>query len=216
RSRPQAARQPRARSCARSAACRKVRAGRTARNAMHRSPRHGARPCPASVCACHARKRWTARNPRRPATTAAAARTANCADAPAVRRRPRIHAPAPITDAHPTWSPRMRSPSPVFGVAGLLLATFVLNACNRADDSQLDDARDDAAAARVDPAATNVPGETPVAGKTGTTGSNPLLVATEGGPAPYLANSAGSALYTLQGDTDGSKCDEECTRVWPP
>jgi len=110
----------------------------------------------------------------------------------------------------------MRSPSPILGVAGLLLATFVLNACNRADDSQLDDAGDDAAAARVDPAATNVPGETPVAGNTGATGSNPLLVATDGGPAPYLANSAGSALYTLQGDTDGSKCDQECTRVWPP
>ena len=102
-------------------------------------------------------------------------------------------------------------------VAGLVLATFAITGCSRDTGSQLDDAQDaPVTEAQVDPAATHVPGETPVAVNTGTTGSNPLVVATEGGPAPYLANSAGSALYMLQGDTDGSKCDEECTHVWPP
>ena len=47
-------------------------------------------------------------------------------------------------------------------------------------------------------------------------GSNPILVATAGGPAPYLANSAGSALYFVEGDTDGSKCVAPCTEAWPP
>ncbi len=100
----------------------------------------------------------------------------------------------------------------------LLLATFAVTACSRDTGSQLDDAQgvEAPSAAQVDPAATNVPGETPVAVNTGTTSSNPLVVATEGGPAPYLANSAGSALYTLQGDSDGSKCDQACTHVWPP
>jgi len=114
----------------------------------------------------------------------------------------------------------MRNPSlnAKVGVAGLVLATFAATACSRDTGSQLDDGQGAQVptAAQVDPAATNVPGESPVAVNTGASGSNPLVVATEGGPAPYLANSAGSALYALQGDNDGSKCDQECTRVWPP
>lgn len=49
-----------------------------------------------------------------------------------------------------------------------------------------------------------------------TAGSNPITVATAGGPGPYLANSAGSALYFVEGDTDGSQCTGPCTEVWPP
>ncbi|MDQ2703296.1 MAG: hypothetical protein M3Y70_10940 [Pseudomonadota bacterium] len=103
-------------------------------------------------------------------------------------------------------------------LAAAILAALAGTACSRDTGSQLDDGQASGAMsdAQVDPAATNVPGEAPVAVNTGTTGSNPLIVATEGGPAPYLANSAGSALYTLQGDTDGSKCDQACTHVWPP
>lgn len=103
-------------------------------------------------------------------------------------------------------------------VAGMLVAMLAATACSRDTGSQLDDeqAAGDPADAQIDPAATNVPGERPVAVNTGTTGSNPLVVATEGGPAPYVANSAGAALYALEGDTDGSRCTGECTRVWPP
>ena len=113
---------------------------------------------------------------------------------------------------------RTQSLNARIGVAGLLVAMAAATACSRDTGSQLDDDGLDASTrdAQVDPAATNVPGETPVPVNRGTTGSNPLVVATEGGPAPYLANSAGSALYTLHGDRDGSKCDAECTRVWPP
>lgn len=50
----------------------------------------------------------------------------------------------------------------------------------------------------------------------GTAGSNPIIVATAGASGPYLANSAGSALYFVEGDTDGSKCTGPCIEVWPP
>ena len=43
-----------------------------------------------------------------------------------------------------------------------------------------------------------------------------IQVATAGGPGPYLTNSAGSALYFMEGDTDGSKCVDACTEAWPP
>lgn len=50
----------------------------------------------------------------------------------------------------------------------------------------------------------------------GAAGSNPLVVATAGASSPYIADSAGVALYMLEGDTDGSGCTGECTRTWPP
>ncbi|MCE7032963.1 hypothetical protein LY625_10120 [Lysobacter sp. GX 14042] len=47
-------------------------------------------------------------------------------------------------------------------------------------------------------------------------GDAPLAVAEEGAGGPYLTNSAGSALYYVEGDTDGSACTGDCTRAWPP
>src|SRR5690606_30967952 len=46
-------------------------------------------------------------------------------------------------------------------------------------------------------------------------GDNPLAVAGEGAAA-YLTNSAGSALYYVEGDRDGSGCTGECVSAWPP
>lgn len=43
-----------------------------------------------------------------------------------------------------------------------------------------------------------------------------IMLATDGASGPYLANSAGSALYYLEGDIDGSGCVEACTEAWPP
>jgi predicted lipoprotein with Yx(FWY)xxD motif len=46
-------------------------------------------------------------------------------------------------------------------------------------------------------------------------GDAPLAMAGEGDGA-YLTNSAGSALYYVEGDQDGSACTGDCLRAWPP
>src|SRR5690606_40207638 len=43
-----------------------------------------------------------------------------------------------------------------------------------------------------------------------------LHVSSEGRAGPYLTDSAGSALYTLEGDSDGSGCVDACRDAWPP
>jgi predicted lipoprotein with Yx(FWY)xxD motif len=47
-------------------------------------------------------------------------------------------------------------------------------------------------------------------------GTNALQLVTAGVDQPYLADSAGRALYYLEDDKDGSKCTGDCTRAWPP
>lgn len=46
--------------------------------------------------------------------------------------------------------------------------------------------------------------------------SSSLAVATTEAGGEYLATSAGSALYYVEGDTDGSTCTGDCTRAWSP
>lgn len=41
-----------------------------------------------------------------------------------------------------------------------------------------------------------------------------LLLA--GGPAGYLTDASGAAVYFMEGNYDGTKCDETCERAWPP
>ncbi len=45
-------------------------------------------------------------------------------------------------------------------------------------------------------------------------GTAPTLVS-EGDP-PYLADASGAALYYLEDDVGGSRCDSACQQVWPP
>ncbi len=35
-------------------------------------------------------------------------------------------------------------------------------------------------------------------------------------PAPHLVDASGASLYYLEGNVDGSKCDQACEGVWPP
>lgn len=43
-----------------------------------------------------------------------------------------------------------------------------------------------------------------------------LTLMQTGQSGPYLADDAGSALYMLEGDTDGSGCVDTCLEAWPP
>ena len=86
------------------------------------------------------------------------------------------------------------------------------------DDQTTGDADGDATVAVPD---TNPAARVEGTGQTGAGATTPddagqLQVATAGGPGPYLANSAGSALYFMEGDTDGSGCVNACTQAWPP
>lgn len=45
-----------------------------------------------------------------------------------------------------------------------------------------------------------------------------LMAGTTPGPdgKPFLVDGAGTAVYALEGDRDGSKCTGECVQAWPP
>lgn len=55
-----------------------------------------------------------------------------------------------------------------------------------------------------------------VQGASGPNAGNVLQVSAQGGPAPYLTDRAGNALYYLEGDKDGSQCTGPCLEAWPP
>lgn len=43
-----------------------------------------------------------------------------------------------------------------------------------------------------------------------------VQVSQSGGPKPYLTDQAGAALYYMEDNRDGSRCDDTCERAWPP
>ena len=112
-------------------------------------------------------------------------------------------------------------PSPTRGLALGLLAAAVMAAagCNNADDSTTMPATADTDAAQVDASASNVPADDAMTGEAmndGTTGTSLTVATLEGVDGPYVADSAGNAVYFLEGDTDGSKCVDACTVAWMP
>lgn len=46
-------------------------------------------------------------------------------------------------------------------------------------------------------------------------GASPRLLLA-GGPGGYLTDASGAAVYFMEGNYDGSRCDETCERAWPP
>ena len=42
------------------------------------------------------------------------------------------------------------------------------------------------------------------------------MLSMSGGPSPHVVDGAGSAVYVLEGNADGRKCDAACEEAWPP
>lgn len=107
---------------------------------------------------------------------------------------------------------------------GILAAALLAAAGCNATDDRVPATTDDATASGADPyadtppGASNVPGDDGMGGdRAGASGSNPLTVATsEGIDGTFLSDSAGTSLYYLEGDRDGSGCVDACTDTWPP
>ncbi|GGK10852.1 COG4315 family predicted lipoprotein [Luteimonas terricola] len=90
------------------------------------------------------------------------------------------------------------------------------------------DRRTDAGEARsqADAGADRAQADTPTLRPTGTPvpiqqgatipGSENATLAMSGTPSSHLVDGAGSAIYVLAGNTDGSRCDAACEEVWPP
>jgi predicted lipoprotein with Yx(FWY)xxD motif len=108
------------------------------------------------------------------------------------------------------------------GIAiGVLSAALLFAAgCDHRDASTTLPANADTGSAdAVGPSATNVPSDTTLPATEapeGTTGTSLTVATAEGVEGSYIADSAGNAVYFLEGDTDGSKCVDACTKVWMP
>ena len=135
----------------------------------------------------------------------------------------------------PTPSPNTRFPAGRASVAGIALVLSMLAGCaqDAADHVDADDVQQ--AAADDIPGDERGPATPPGTGPDSTAGgtvdgtgqvatqsgvdrpdANTVSTATAGASSPYLVNGAGSALYFLEGDADGSGCVDHCIEAWPP
>ncbi len=51
---------------------------------------------------------------------------------------------------------------------------------------------------------------------TGAAAQTRPVLAIAGGATPYLTDAAGAAVYYMEGNRDGNRCDADCERAWPP
>lgn len=116
---------------------------------------------------------------------------------------------------------------------GVLAAMLALAACNRdqAGDAATDTAPEptttpnEAASQAAEPMPQTQPSSTTSTTGQGTANQNvpaggqaSLIASQTPGPGggSFVTDSAGTAVYILEGDTDGSKCTGACLQAWPP
>ncbi|MEN1939845.1 hypothetical protein WCE39_01900 [Luteimonas sp. MJ174] len=108
----------------------------------------------------------------------------------------------------------------------LCVGALALAGCNDRSDMRTDagEARSQAEDGRMPqeslPAEQGRPTGTPApiqgSGMQAGAGNENATLAMSGSPSSHLVDGAGSAVYVLAGNTDGSKCDAVCEEVWPP
>lgn len=113
--------------------------------------------------------------------------------------------------------PAGRARGIAIGRSGLLLAIGLsLAACNpqKADnDTVVDDSAAESAAQTMRPGGAPVDEVRSAANQA--PGEEPVVMVSQTAPA-HLVDASGNALYALQGNRDGSKCDALCESAWPP
>lgn len=106
----------------------------------------------------------------------------------------------------------------VLGLGGAMLLSGCDHSDRRTDAgearSEADAGRERAQAATPPQRPTGTP--TPIQQGAEVPGSENATLAMSGTATSHLVDGAGSAVYVLAGNTDGSKCDAACEEVWPP
>lgn len=107
-------------------------------------------------------------------------------------------------------------------VLGVLISAAALAACSEPAGNGVDDVGVDPVEESTPQPAASTPTPVETAGNPGVPpGAAPvtdttLMVASEGASQPYLADNAGSALYTLEGSDEPGACTDACQEAWPP
>ena len=92
-------------------------------------------------------------------------------------------------------------PRPLLVACGVLLSLSLAGCQDGAEQTTVERPGSTVATQATTPAAADAAGQ---------------LTLVRSGPGPHLADGAGSALYSLEGDIAGQGCADVCLEVWPP